>query len=87
MCSGHLLNCVLFKTISTTDFFLKVKVLDRVAHQEFGFHVTSRKICSKIIRVVKRGVFFLKGPAQLDAQMFQRAAPLLMQLQLYQCQG
>lgn len=78
---------VFFKTIRATDFFLKVKVLDRVARQEPGFHLTSGKICSKITRVGNRGGFFLKGPAQLDTQTFQRAAPSLVQLQLYWCQG
>lgn len=61
-------------------FFLKVEVLDGVAHQELGFHVTSGKICSKITRVGSRGFFSLKGPAQLgvpERSFLAGAAPAL----------
>lgn len=51
-----------------------------MAHQELGFHITSGKICSKITRAGNRGVFSLKGPAQLDvpeSSFLAGAAPAL----------
>lgn len=57
-----------------------MEVLDGVAHQELGFHVTSGKICSKITRVGNRGFFSLKGPAQLGVpgrSFLAGAAPAL----------
>lgn len=88
MCSGHLLRLFFFfRTIRTADFFLKVVLPDRAAHQELGLCITPGKIHRKITGVGSRELFLRNGLARLDVQMFQRAAPSLVQLQLHQCQG
>lgn len=57
------------------------------APRELGFHITSGKIHRKITGAGNRGLFLLKGLAQLATQAFQRAAPSLVPLQLCRCQG